>query len=166
MAVEPASSALVASSSASTESLVPGVRAKTATEVIQKASEKVVGSINLTAMQQSFPDFLESEDDRQFIQLLTDKTGQHLSAGFEVRLRVNNRKCAYTLTKVRHIHILAGGLEEPDDEQRVQGLYGQSESSRQYLCDRHSAASQARRTSRRLEVSKPCNFQGRKLISS
>lgn len=85
MAVEPASSALVPSSSAAAEQLVPGRRATTATTVIQKASEKVVGCINLKAMEQSFPDFLESEDDRQFIQLLTDKTRQHLHAGFEVR---------------------------------------------------------------------------------
>lgn len=85
MAVESASSALPpASSSNSQQPLVPGVRATTATTVIRKASEKVVGSINLKAMEQSFPDFLESDEDRQFIQLLTERTEQHLSTGFEV----------------------------------------------------------------------------------
>ena len=94
MAVEPALSAPAAPS---LEPPVAGARATTATTVIRKASEKVVGSINLKAMQQSFPDFLESEDDRQFIQLLTDKTGQHLSAGFEVR---QERACKQQLMRV------------------------------------------------------------------
>lgn len=86
MAVEPALATAYTSSSNAQATPTPGVRATTATTVIRKASEKVVGSINLKAMEQSFPDFLESEEDRQFIQLLTEKTGEHLSTGFEVRL--------------------------------------------------------------------------------
>lgn len=94
MAVEPLASAHAVDSSGSAESDAPGVRARTATTVIQKASEKVVGCITLKSMEQSFPDFLDSEEDRQFIKLLTEKTGQHLQSGFEVR-HLGCKQCSF-----------------------------------------------------------------------
>lgn len=66
--------------------VVPGKRAAAAMLAINRATERTVERINLEAMEQSFPDFLESEEDRQFVKLLTEKTVEHLKAGFKVSI--------------------------------------------------------------------------------
>lgn len=83
MAVQSGSSSQDASSS-NVQAPQPGVRAKTAMTVIQRASEMVVNSINLNTMEQSFSDFVDNEEDKQFIKLLTEKTAEHLNLGFQV----------------------------------------------------------------------------------
>lgn len=62
----------------------PGSRAHTTRTLVSKASEKVAERITLEAMQQSFPDFIES-DGGDFIRELTASTKQDLQAGFDVR---------------------------------------------------------------------------------
>ena len=74
-----AGSATAAKAAAST---APGSRALSTREVISKASAKVVERITLEAIQQSFPDFVES--DAAFIEELTAALKQDLQTGFEV----------------------------------------------------------------------------------
>lgn len=60
-----------------------GVRATKTQNVINRASERVVERITLETMEQSFPDLLENDSDRDFIRLLTERTADHLRAGFQ-----------------------------------------------------------------------------------
>lgn len=62
-----------------------GVRATKTQNAINRASERVVERITLETMEQSFPDLLENDSDRDFIRLLTERTADHLRAGFQVR---------------------------------------------------------------------------------
>lgn len=100
-----------------------GTRAAAARTLIRKASERVCDRITLQSMQQSFPDFTDS--DGAYIQELQETTVQHLMAGFEVLL-------AGCWNPFR-ADGATGSLGGPVYHQRVQGFYRQSESSRQDL---------------------------------
>jgi hypothetical protein len=81
MAVDPSE---VSNTLAPASNVVPGKRAASAQTVIQMASSRTVERINLEAMQHIFPDFLEADEDKAFVSLLTDKTVEHLNSGFQV----------------------------------------------------------------------------------
>ncbi|KAL7009743.1 hypothetical protein EMMF5_000651 [Cystobasidiomycetes sp. EMM_F5] len=70
-----------AGASTSSAVVAPGSRAAATRAIITKASQKVIERVTLDAMQQSFPDFADS--DAEFIQSLTDKTRSDLQAGFD-----------------------------------------------------------------------------------
>ena len=105
-----------------------GVRATKTQNVINRASERVVERITLETMEQSFPDLLENDSDRDFIKLLTEQTAEHLRAGFQVRNLCIARRLsdAMLLWRKRRVWTLTAALPGPSQQEAWTDLFTNS----------------------------------------
>lgn len=64
--------------------IVPGRRAQAAHFVIGKASDMVAARVTLDAVEQSFPDFNETPEDKQFLRALSERAVEMIKTNFDV----------------------------------------------------------------------------------
>jgi hypothetical protein len=101
-------------------------RANGARTVIRKASERVADRITLQSIEQSFPDFVET--DGAFIKQLQELTLDHLNSGFAVG-------CCFWLVEGKlMVSCFKGRLGRPLHKQRARTLRRTRKRSRSSLC--------------------------------